>query len=246
MYDITRSSIYDYVYNMFYDVVTKNVYKVDEPQELTEDDTKNGFIIIKVGDMNDQSEFFAEAYGTVRVFITAYIPTRSRGRLDRQLYKEMEKAILDVILDYAQNHKSKYYNVLPETLISMDNFDSTNKDNAYHQFIKSFQLMIGGINDDEITPKKYTLYIGRGGMSITSIDELNDLGEYRRDDINGDYAVNLSGVGYVWVCVEREISHVKSSGYEVPMEEPLILNGVYCYRTSNALLPHEMKFTLQV
>ena len=106
--------------------------------------------------------------------------------------------------------------------------------------------MIGGINDDEITPKRYTLYIGRGGMTITSIDELLDLGEYRRDDINGDYAVNLSGVGYVWICVGEQISHAKSGGFDIPIEEPVLLGDLYCYRTSNSILPHEMRFTLQV
>ena len=74
MVDESRIGIYNYVYNLIYEIVTENVYSMNEPQELTESDTKDGFIVIRVGDLRDDSEFHLQACGWVRVFIEAYIP----------------------------------------------------------------------------------------------------------------------------------------------------------------------------
>jgi hypothetical protein len=116
-----------------------------EPQELTSSDTTNGFIVIRVGNIIDESEFHLNAFGQARVYIVAYIPVRSRGRLDSDKYKEMEKAIMDVISDeVANDDESKDYHIIEESLLSSDNFDSTNRDNPYHQFIKSFIVQIDG------------------------------------------------------------------------------------------------------
>ena len=91
----SRIDIYDYVYNLFYDVVTKNVYSMFEPQELTTSDTNDGFLVIRVGDLYDESEFTCSAYGWARVYVEAYVPPLSRGRLDYTKYQEYEDAITE-------------------------------------------------------------------------------------------------------------------------------------------------------
>ena len=42
MFNDSRIDIYDYLYNLVYDVVTKNVYRTGAPTETTESDSKDG------------------------------------------------------------------------------------------------------------------------------------------------------------------------------------------------------------
>ena len=58
MVNESRIDIYDYLYNLFYDVVTKNVYSMEVPQELTQSDTQDGFIVLHVGDLNDENKLY--------------------------------------------------------------------------------------------------------------------------------------------------------------------------------------------
>ena len=69
--DNSRVSIYNYLSDLF-SSVSQNVYAMEVPTENTQDDTTNGFIVTKVGDMQDASEFDGDCYGWVRCFVTAY------------------------------------------------------------------------------------------------------------------------------------------------------------------------------
>lgn len=141
MLDKSRIKIYDYLYNILYDVVTKNVYSMNPPQELTESDAKDGFIVINVGDVNDASEFSCEAYGWARCYITAYVPPITRGRLDYTKYEVFENAINDVI-EMAASDSEGTYHVEEGSVLSMDNDETTNANNAYFIFVKSFVVNI--------------------------------------------------------------------------------------------------------
>ena len=141
MLNESRIDIYNYLYNLFFDVVTQNVYSMFEPQELTESDTEDGFIVIHVGDLYDESEFHGQAYGWVRCFIEAYIPPISRGRLDYRKYKIFEDAINSVIKSASEDN-SGVYHVMEESVLSMDADESSNANNAYFTFIKSFIIQI--------------------------------------------------------------------------------------------------------
>ena len=44
MIDESRIGIYNYVYGLLYGTVSENVYSMNEPQELTDSDTQDGFI----------------------------------------------------------------------------------------------------------------------------------------------------------------------------------------------------------
>ena len=141
MFNESRIDIYDYLYNLFFDVVTQNVYSMREPQELTASDTKDGFIVITVGNINDASEFTQEAYGWVRCFVEAYIPTISRGRLDYDKYATFEDAINGVIHEASQDDRGSYQ-IQEDSLLSMDSDVDTNANNTYFTFIKSFIVNI--------------------------------------------------------------------------------------------------------
>jgi hypothetical protein len=141
MLNESRIDIYDYLYNIFYDVVTKNVYSMEVPQELTQSDTQDGFIVIHVGDLNDESEFAHQTYGWARCFVEAFIPPISRGRLDYDKYREFEDAITEVI-HLASDEVIDGYSVQEGSVLSMDGAETTNANNTYFTFIKSFIVNI--------------------------------------------------------------------------------------------------------
>lgn len=141
MVNESRIDIYDYLYNLFYDVVTKNVYSMETPQELTQSDTQDGFIVLHVGDLNDESEFAHQTYGWARCFVEAFIPPISRGRLDYDKYREFEDAITDVI-HLASDEVIDGYSVQEGSALSMDGAETTNANNSYFTFIKSFIVNI--------------------------------------------------------------------------------------------------------
>ena len=97
MIDKSRATIYDYLYTLFYDVVTRNVYSMERPQELTSGDVNDGFLVLRVGTINDDSEFSGAAYVWARVYVDAYIPPKSRGRLDKSKLASFENDIDAVI-----------------------------------------------------------------------------------------------------------------------------------------------------
>lgn len=142
MFEKSRIGIYDYLYNIFYDVVTKNVYSMHEPQELTSSDTKDGFLVIRVGDIQDMSEFRADAYGQVRCYVEAYVPPMSRGRLDYAKYEAFEKKIEKAIEDEIAKGGNGDYSIQDEEILSMDTKEDSQSNNQYFLFIKSFIVTI--------------------------------------------------------------------------------------------------------
>jgi len=141
MLNESRIDIYDYLYNIFVDVVTKNVYAMREPQELTKSDTTDGFLVIHVGEMNDESEFQGQAFGWARCYVEAYVPPTTRGRLDYTKYKAFEDGI-NAIIDAAAYDNHGTYRILEGSVISLDADETTNANNAYYVFIKSFIVTI--------------------------------------------------------------------------------------------------------
>lgn len=141
MLNNSRLDIYNYLYNLFYDVVTKNVYSMNEPQELTTSDTQDGFIVLRVGNLIDESEFSCEAYGEARVYVEAYVPTKTRGRLDKAKYEYFEREILRVI-DKASKERDGIYHIQDGSMLSMDDMEDSNANNVFYMFIRSFVVTI--------------------------------------------------------------------------------------------------------
>jgi len=142
MVDESRIDIYNYIYGLLYGVVTENVYSMNEPQELTESDTTDGFIVIRVGDVYDNSEFKCETYGRVRVFVEAYIPPISRGRLDKAKYKTFEDGITNAINNEIENGNNAHFSIQDDGILSMDSNADNNANNAYFMYVKSFIVTI--------------------------------------------------------------------------------------------------------
>lgn len=138
MFNDSRIDIYDYLYNLVYDVVTKNVYRMGEPTETTSSDVKDGFVIIKVGNFNDDSEFDCNTYGWVRCTIMAYVPKKAKGHLNKPLYKAFETSINNVIREAILSGNNGDFYILSDGVLSMDGDEITQKGNQYHVYLKSF------------------------------------------------------------------------------------------------------------
>lgn len=141
MVNESRMGIYEYIENILTSI-TENVYLMEEPQELTEDDTTNGFIVVTVGDLIDASEFRDSAFGYARVFIRCYVPPISRGRLDAVKYKQFEDAINAAINLAADADNEGAYWIDEDSVVSTDGKDDGNANNAYYMFIKSFIVVV--------------------------------------------------------------------------------------------------------
>ena len=145
MYNDSRKAIYDYLYDMLYNAVSKNVYDMFKPLELTNDDTTNGFVVTNVGEFNDASEFHCQTYGWARCYVTAYIPLMSRGRVDSELYGEFEANINRVINEGIQAI-NPHFTIIEDSIISMDDIDDENPNNQFATFTKSFVVTVDGDN----------------------------------------------------------------------------------------------------
>lgn len=143
MVNESRMGIYEYVENILTSI-TENVYLMEEPQELTEDDTTNGFIVITVGDLVDASEFKDSTFGYARVYIRCYVPPISRGRLDTVKYKQFEDAINAAVERAAEADNNGTYWIDEDSILSSDGKDEGNANNTFYMFIKSFIVEIDG------------------------------------------------------------------------------------------------------
>lgn len=140
MYEESRIELYDYLENLFTEV-TENVYPMHKPEELTKSDTEEGFIVITVDNIRDASEFKRSAFGWARAYVKCYIPHMSRGRLNKPLYESFEDGVNDVIQSATEDNGGQYW-IDEDSILSMDDNDDSNADNAYSMFVKSFIVFI--------------------------------------------------------------------------------------------------------
>ena len=117
-----------------------------EPTENTTQETKDGFVVIDIGGIEDESEFYGQAHAQVRCYIVSYIPKKTRGKLDDSKYREMEQSIESVILGEMQTPSNPNYYIVDDGVISMESEETTQKGNQYHLYIKSFVVGIDNIN----------------------------------------------------------------------------------------------------
>lgn len=141
MFNESRIDLYDYISGIFSDV-SENIYKMKIPQELTESDTTDGFIVVYLGDIYDDSEFLKEAYGDVRVVVSAYIPLKSRGRLNKELYKAFESGINEALDNEILNGNSEHYTIQDDGILSMDDIEDNNANNSYSVYTKTFVVTV--------------------------------------------------------------------------------------------------------
>ena len=137
MLNDSRHSIYDYLYGLFYETVTPNVYLASEPQELTNSDMREGFVVLNVGDLVDESEFAGQAFGGARCFVRAFTPAMSRGRMDDEKYAAFESAINAVIKEASANRNADYF-IQEDSVLSYDDTDTLDQQTPFYILIKSF------------------------------------------------------------------------------------------------------------
>lgn len=148
MLNKSRSDIYNYLYNLFYGTVTENVYSMNEPQELERSDIEEGFLVLHVGNVYDDSEFDCEAYGRARCFVEAFIPPLSRGRVDIEKYRAFEESI-DSVIDLAREsatNEQQYY-IQSDGILSSEAEETSNANNIFFVFVKSFIVLIDKNNN---------------------------------------------------------------------------------------------------
>ncbi len=141
MINESRIDLYDYICGIFSNV-SENIYKMKIPQELTESDATDGFIVVYLGDIYDDSEFLKQAYGDVRVIVSAYIPLKSRGRLNKELYRAFESGINEAIDNEILNGDNEYYSIQDNGILSMDDVEDNNANNSFSVYMKSFVVTI--------------------------------------------------------------------------------------------------------
>lgn len=141
MVNNSRIDIYDYLKTLFTSV-SDNIYSMTVPTDNTTDDTEHGFLVTRVGSINDESEFDEQAYGWVRCYVSAYVPKKTRGRLNKDLYKSFEDGITDAIKAAMRTGNTSTYYVIEDKILSLDDDEATVKGNQYHVFIKSFKVAI--------------------------------------------------------------------------------------------------------
>ena len=137
----SRIDLYDYICDILKDV-SNNIYSMKIPEELTESDAEEGFIVVRVADMYDDSEFYKQAFGDVRVFVNAYVPLKSRGRLNKNLYNSLASEIDSVVSNEITNGSNEEFTILSDGVLSIDDIENTNANNTYAVYIKSFLVAI--------------------------------------------------------------------------------------------------------
>lgn len=146
MLNESRCDLNDFLYGLFYWTVTKNVYPKGIPTELTENDTKDGFLVVKAGGISDMSAFRNQAYGSVRCFIEVYVPTISRGRYNKNKNRSLESAVNEVIDNEIANPSHSDYTIMQDSIVTLDDEEYGNGDNRFMMFIKSFIVTIDSDN----------------------------------------------------------------------------------------------------
>ena len=141
MFNESRIDLYDNISGIF-NSVSENIYKMKIPQELTDSDTTEGFIVVYLGDIYDDSEFLKEAYGDVRVVVSAYVPLKSRGRLNKELYKAFESGINDALDNEILNGEHEHYTIQDDGILSMDDIEDNNANNSYSVYTKTFIVTV--------------------------------------------------------------------------------------------------------
>ena len=146
MLDESRIDVYDYIYELLSNSIEEGIYLMNVPKELTEDDVKDGFIVLNIHEIADNSEFDRQTYAGVRCFIQAYVPTKSRGRVDEAKYKSFESSIDEIIYNEIDNGSNDKYTILSDGIISGDDVINTSQGNTFYIYTKSFIVVIDNID----------------------------------------------------------------------------------------------------
>lgn len=139
---VSRKNLYSYVASMFVGIV-KGIYK-HMPTALSPEDTTNGFIVIRMGNIEDSSEFYGNTYAKTRIYVECYVPdvntTTTNGVMSTTKYDAMQQAVDDKI-DAECEKVNQTYTISRESILSSDD-TYVNKAVSFMVYITSFQVII--------------------------------------------------------------------------------------------------------
>jgi hypothetical protein len=139
---VSRKNLYSYVASMFVGIV-KGIYK-HMPTTLSTEDTTNGFIVIRMGNIDDSSEFYGNTYAKTRIYVECYVPdvntTTTNGVMSTTKYDTMQQAVDDKI-DAECEKVNQTYTISRESILSSDD-TYVNKATSFMVYITSFQVII--------------------------------------------------------------------------------------------------------
>ncbi len=139
---VSRKNLYSYVASMFVGIV-KGIYK-HMPTSLSPEDTTNGFIVIRMGNIDDSSEFYGNTYAKTRIYVECYVPdvntSTTNGVMSTTKYDTMQQAVDDKI-DAECEKVNQTYTISRESILSSDD-TYVNKAVSFMVYITSFQVII--------------------------------------------------------------------------------------------------------
>ena len=139
---VSRKDLYSYVASMFVGVV-KGIYK-HMPTALSPDDIANGFIVLRMGNIEDSSEFYGNTYAKTRIYVECYVPdvntTTTNGVMSTTKYDTIQQAVDDKI-DAECEKVNQTYTISRESILSSDD-TYVNKAVSFMVYITSFQVII--------------------------------------------------------------------------------------------------------
>lgn len=139
---VSRKNLYSYVASMFVGIV-KGIYK-HMPTALSPEDTTNGFIVLRMGNIDDSSEFYGNTYAKTRIYVECYVPdvntTTTNGVMSTTKYDTMQQAVDDKI-DAECEKVNQTYTISRESILSSDD-TYVNKAVSFMVYITSFQVII--------------------------------------------------------------------------------------------------------
>ena len=139
----SRKEIYSYVATLFTGF-TKNIYRISIPETLGSNAISNGFMVLRMGDINDFSEISLETYGQLRMYVEFYTPSTdtqtANGIMNTQKF-EAAQAAIDNIIKAESEKQNQVYTISRDSILSSDDF-FTNKTNSFFVYITSFLITI--------------------------------------------------------------------------------------------------------
>lgn len=136
-----RVGIYTQIVALFANTDIKYFYPIEKPISLTANAKKQGFMVIRAGNIDDNSEFSENAYAEMRIQLEMYIPTKSNGIVDGSLFSKYQ-SLIDTTIKEAVNNEDSGLNIIPDDMLNADDFDNSNADNPFSIYIKSFLILI--------------------------------------------------------------------------------------------------------
>lgn len=93
------------------------------------------------------------------------------------------------------------------------------------------------------------VYIGFGASVLASLADITNLvnvQHYNKDTSAGEYSIiSDTSISYLWICTSNPLGSVTSSGFEVPINTPISVGNLRCYRSANSIAPNvSMNFTI--